>query len=364
MLGRGARQGDPISAFLFILALDILFLLLKTKPEIAGLTIFDHCYLYSAYADDTTFFLKDTISIKNMVDTFHLFSEFSGLKPNLSKCEITGIGVLKGVQVAVCGMRCVDLKNDTLKILGTHFSYNEKLKEERNFYTTVTNIQRVLKIWKMRNLTLEGKIVIFKTLAISKIVFQSMITPVPRHIVNELERIQKAFLWKNSSPKIKHETLCNDYKGGGLKNIDILNKIISLQCSWIRRLYDNSFHEWKLIPLFLIKKFFNFNFNLFRKLNKLKVFKLQRSNIIKICFINIYFIIYFISKNIFYILYILSLAALLNFIQTYFSREIKLIFFHLSIRKSFYTGKNILPESLKYHLVFCLNIYGTMKISR
>ena len=58
MLGRGARQGDPISAFLFILALEILFLLIKTKPEIAGLTIFNHCYLYSAYADDTIFFLK------------------------------------------------------------------------------------------------------------------------------------------------------------------------------------------------------------------------------------------------------------------------------------------------------------------
>ena len=26
--------------------------------------------------------------------------------------------------------------------------------------------------------------------------------------------------------------------------------IIFLQCSWIRRLYDNSFHEWKLIPLY------------------------------------------------------------------------------------------------------------------
>ena len=76
MLGRGARQGDPISAFLFILALEILFLLIKTKPEIAGLTIFDHCYLYSAYADDTTFFLKDTISIKNMVDSFHLLMNY------------------------------------------------------------------------------------------------------------------------------------------------------------------------------------------------------------------------------------------------------------------------------------------------
>ena len=113
--------------------------------------------------DDTTFFLKDTISIKNMGDTFHFFSDFSGLKPDLSKCEITGIGLLEGVQVAVGGMRFVDLKNETLKILGTHFSYNEKLKEENNFYTTITNIQRVLEIWKMRNFTVERKIVIFRT---------------------------------------------------------------------------------------------------------------------------------------------------------------------------------------------------------
>ena len=87
---------------------------------------------------------------------------FSGLKPNLRKLEIAGIRVLKGVQVGVCGMRCIDLNNDTLKILGTHFSYNKKLKEEKNFFKSLTDIQRVLKIWKMRNLTLEEKIVIFK----------------------------------------------------------------------------------------------------------------------------------------------------------------------------------------------------------
>ena len=61
------------------------------------------------------------------------FSDFSGLNLNLSKCEMTGIGVLKSVQVAMCGMCCKDLKNNTLKILGTHFSYNKKLKEEKTF---------------------------------------------------------------------------------------------------------------------------------------------------------------------------------------------------------------------------------------
>ena len=111
---------------------------------------------------------------------------------------------------------------------------SKKSKEEKKFFLkTVTDIQRVLKIWKMRNLMLEGKIVIFKTIAISKIVFHSFITTFPKYVVNNLKKIQKTFLWENSTPKIKHETLCNDYKSGGLKNVDISNEIIVLQCSWI-----------------------------------------------------------------------------------------------------------------------------------
>ena len=136
----------------------------------------------------------------------------------------------------------------------------------------------------MRRLTLEGKIVIFKTIAISKIVFQAFITTVPKHIFNELKKIQNAFFWNNSSPKIKHETLCNDYKAGGLKNVDIPSKIIALQCSWIRRLYDNSFHEWKLILLYVIEKSFGtafkFHSNLLFKSNEIKFFRSYRQIIL------------------------------------------------------------------------------------
>ena len=38
---------------------------------------------------------------------------------NTTKCEIAGIGVLKGVQTAVCGMKCIDLRNEAIKILVT-----------------------------------------------------------------------------------------------------------------------------------------------------------------------------------------------------------------------------------------------------
>ena len=166
-----------------------------------------------------------------MVNRFHIFSCFLVLTPNLSKCEIARIGVLKGAKVAVCGRQFVDLVLDTIEILGTHFSYDEKLKEERSFCLIVANIQPVLKLWKLRNLTLEGKILIFKTLALSKIIFQEIVIPIPIYLVTELEKILKTFVWENSTSKIRHDTLCNDYKHGGLKNMDTWKIIISLQCS-------------------------------------------------------------------------------------------------------------------------------------
>ena len=44
------------------------------------------------------------------------FSQYSCLKPSYEKCEIAGTEVLESVKVAVCGMKCVDLRNDTTRI--------------------------------------------------------------------------------------------------------------------------------------------------------------------------------------------------------------------------------------------------------
>ena len=105
----------------------------------------------------------------------------------------------------------------------------------------------------MHRLTLEGKIIVFKTLGKnSKIIFHSLISKVPTEIISELERIQKTFLWP-SKRKIKNETLCSDFKYGGLKNVNIQKKN-NIQCSWVRRLHGDSFHEWKVILMKLIKK--------------------------------------------------------------------------------------------------------------
>ena len=85
----------------------------------------------------------------------------------------------------------------------------------------------------MRNLTVEGRTVFFKTLAlskISKIVFQSLINIIVNHIISEIRSIQKYFIWKNSNPKVRHETPCKESKDSH-KNVDIPKKMTSFQCS-------------------------------------------------------------------------------------------------------------------------------------
>ena len=108
-LERGARQGEPISAYLFILVLEIFFIFVKNNPKVKGLNMFKHEFLYTAYADDTTFFLKDRNSIIELMNELNIFSNISGLKPNKTKCEIAGIGVLNGVQVPLCGMKRIKI---------------------------------------------------------------------------------------------------------------------------------------------------------------------------------------------------------------------------------------------------------------
>ena len=83
----------------------------------------------------------------------------------------------------------------------------------------------------MRDLSIEGKITIFKILAILKIVHLGLITSVPVFITESLNITIKKNFWYLKKYKTKHFTLRNSYELGGLKDIDIFYKMINLQFS-------------------------------------------------------------------------------------------------------------------------------------
>ena len=173
-------------------------------------------------------------------------------------------------------MKCVNVKNNTIKILGIHFSYNRSLENGENYRRYIIKIGKLLKLWRMWHLTIEGKTLIFKTLAVSKVIHIGLVKGVSSSTIAQLEKIQKQFIWKKGNPKLKHTTLYNKYEQGGLKNVHIFSKITSHQSSCVKKLYDDSFHGWKVKPLFLIKnhlgKNFAFRSNLKVKQNVVKKF--------------------------------------------------------------------------------------------
>ena len=69
-----------------------------------------------------------------------------------------------------------------------------------------------------------------------------------------LRKTQKEFLWGKISLRLNMTPYVMT-----MRMEDII-KIVSLQCSWIRRSYDENFHPWKVIPLYLIEMHFGKNF--------------------------------------------------------------------------------------------------------
>ena len=69
----------------------------------------------------------------------------------------------------------------------------------------------------MRQLTLEGRITVFKSLALSKVIHLLLITKLHINTIDLLYKIQKNFIWQGKKTKIKYSTLCNGYQKGGKK---------------------------------------------------------------------------------------------------------------------------------------------------
>ena len=75
-----------------------------------------------------------------------------------------------------------------------------------------------------------------------------------------MHKIQKNFIWQEKKAKVKHSALCNGYEMGCIKNVELRNKIASMQSTWAKRLFEVHFHDWKIIPLFLMGKQLGKNF--------------------------------------------------------------------------------------------------------
>ena len=238
---RGTKQGDPISPYIFILVIEIMATMVRQCESIKGVNINGLEKKLVLFADDTTFFLKDTLSLTKVLEVLELFSNFSSLKLNKKKSEAGWMGKqILDISNQFKDIKWINFHQTGIKILGVYISYNNKFSYDNNFKRIITNFQTTLSIWKSRYLTLFGKIQILRSLAIPKLLYVCRFFPVHMDFIHLVENLTKDFVWNGKKPKIKHNTLIGDYSSGGLKFPDFQSTLKANQIRWAIRLIISS----------------------------------------------------------------------------------------------------------------------------
>ena len=193
-LSRGVRQGDPLSPYLFIIALETLAIKIRNDDSIKGFRIGGEATKLSLFADDTTCFLRDKESYTSLSAILKSFGSCSGLRVNHEKTEILALDSSLNHH-KIC---------ETIKILGVYFGCDEKQRNDLNYRKTLKYIKKSIHMWKLRNLSILGKIQIIKAFAIPKLMFRASVIPIPNDLVKEVNSIFYNFIWNG---KIKSSAM-------------------------------------------------------------------------------------------------------------------------------------------------------------
>ena len=91
-LGRGVRQGDPLSPYLFLLVVEVLANAIRQDKQIRGVRVSGRKIEQLQYADDTNTVVADIKSAENVLNVVSKFGKYCGLKLNKEKTEAMWLG--------------------------------------------------------------------------------------------------------------------------------------------------------------------------------------------------------------------------------------------------------------------------------
>ena len=241
------RQGDPLSPYLFIIALEILSIAIRQNKDIEGIQIGEGIIKHCAFADDLTTFVKNAKSLRSLQNLLKTFGDISGLRLNKEKTEAYWLGSLHHS----CENIGIEKINKPIKILGVFFTYDKQKFQELNFENIIKSINKSISAWQWRNLTLLGRIQIVKTFAIPKFMFRAAQIPLTKEIIKEINSVIFKFVWRGRD-KVKRLSLVSDYRDGGLRmpHIESLIKTQRIMC--LKKYHEDYKSSWKLFLNFYL----------------------------------------------------------------------------------------------------------------
>ena len=250
----GVKQGCPIAPLLFVLAAEILAQNIIQDDNIKGVKYpgsSAHLKI-QRFADDTSFFCKSIIDIREILSRLKAFSIFSGLVINIKKCAIMPLGINSFLLNDL--IENIKLTNEA-KIVGIIFKKDKCASEiEENWKGRIEKIKTLIKGWMKRKLTVIGKIQVIKTFLLSQFVFILQSLAVPRAVLDDINSILYRFIWRKDNidkrgwERVSRKILSNEKEKGGLRMINMHEFQNSFLLTWAKSLFSNETQDWKLFP--------------------------------------------------------------------------------------------------------------------
>ena len=221
---RGVKQGDALSCALFILAIDPVIRNIECNPNIPYLEITPNCRLKAfAYADDIAVICPNNDSHTSIVfDEYHKLTCMSGLTLNADKTEILNLSYL-GKTESVSSYNGNPLyinHKESIVVCGNFLCLDEQKCYEKNIQDKINKLEVQLNRWRGRNLSINGKMIIVKTFAISQLIFSSQFQSIRPRDLRRIESLCYSFVW-NGNDRVKRSTLKLPRDEGGIDAIDV-----------------------------------------------------------------------------------------------------------------------------------------------
>ncbi|GJW57150.1 RNA-directed DNA polymerase, eukaryota [Tanacetum coccineum] len=240
--GRGLKQGDPLSPFLFLLIMESLHISFQRVVDagmfhgidVGGLVNLSHMF----YADDAVFIGEWSESnITSLIHVLDCFHKVSGLKINMCKSKIMGIEVDNGkVSRAATKFGCLVLKAPFL-YLGSYVGGD--MNKIQSWKDIIDRIRRRLSRWKMKMLSIGGRLMLIKSVLGSMPIFHMSMFKVPAGVIQILESLRSKFFnghessgKKASWVQWKKALAPKDNGGLGIFSLYALNRGLIFKWVW------------------------------------------------------------------------------------------------------------------------------------
>ena len=231
---RGIRQGCPLSALLYVISSEPVRNLIVNHPSVKGFEVMGSKALFFQHADDSTAFVRDIKSVDIIFECFKEYNRASGSKVNIEKSEVLPLG--PAIHNPPINLD-VEVITGPVKILGLYIGDPVECEKE-NWNCRVDKCLKLLNMWKMRGLTLKGKVLVVNSLIISSMVYTLNLSHLPIWVKSRLKEAVVDFIWSGNRPRIKYDVLITSVKSGGLGLLDIERMKCALRCKYIKKIFD------------------------------------------------------------------------------------------------------------------------------